>query len=199
MKSLKQQRIDQLVIGFALFPCPSEPEISFSRRIWGWGPATCGSWGFCYYMADIGIAILAIFALIRNGGEISAITTRTAKSPVRSCCLLSSLHRPPSSPPSANRGSVQEMFTEPVFGDVSCYGLPAGSSFCWSCFFDHQEILCRRYHRQDPDSRSVLGLLTRSLPGVISPLGEIADDHMMDNVVVAGINSVTRQWMSRRR
>lgn len=36
----------------------------------------------------------------------------------------------------------------------------------------------------------VLGLLTLIVAGVISPLGEISDDHMMDNVVVAGINSV---------
>ena len=46
MKSLKQQRIDQLVIGFALFSMFfGAGNIIFPPYL-GIGPATCGGWGF---------------------------------------------------------------------------------------------------------------------------------------------------------
>lgn len=82
MKSLKQQRIDQLVIGFALFSMFfGAGNIIFPPYL-GMGSGSLWGLGFlCYYLADIGIAILAIFALIRNGGEISTITTRIGKVP----------------------------------------------------------------------------------------------------------------------
>ena len=82
MKSLKQQRIDQLVIGFALFSMFfGAGNIIFPPYL-GMGSGNLWGLGFlCYYLADIGIAILAIFALIRNGGEISTITTRIGKVP----------------------------------------------------------------------------------------------------------------------
>ena len=122
MKSLKQQRIDQLVIGFALFSMFfGAGNIIFPPYL-GMGSGNLWGLGFlCYYLADIGIAILAIFALIRNGGEISTITTRIGKVPGEIMLSAIILCIGPFIALPRTGATVQEMFTEPVFGDVSLW------------------------------------------------------------------------------
>ena len=112
MKSLKQQRIDQLVIGFALFSMFfGAGNIIFPPYL-GMGSGNLWGLGFlCYYMADIGIAILAIFALIRNGGEISTITTRIGKVPGEIMLSAIILCIGPFIALPRTGATVQEMFT----------------------------------------------------------------------------------------
>lgn len=134
MKSLKQQRIDQLVIGFALFSMFfGAGNIIFPPYL-GMGSGNLWGLGFlCYYMADIGIAILAIFALIRNGGEISTITTRIGKVPGEIMLSAIILASAPSSP-FREPGLQFRKCSQNRYSAMCLYGLPAGSSFCWSCF-----------------------------------------------------------------
>ena len=84
--------------------------------------------------------------------------------------------------------TVQEMFTEPVFGDVSLW-LTSGIFFLLVLLLTIRESSVVDIIGKILTPALVLGLLTLIVAGVISPLGEISDDHMMDNVVVAGINS----------
>ena len=172
MKSLKQQRIDQLVIGFALFSMFfGAGNIIFPPYL-GMGSGSLWGLGFlCYYLADIGIAILAIFALIRNGGEISTITTRIGKVPgeiMLSAIILciGRFHRP-----SANRGYSS--------GNVHRTGIRR-------CVFMayQRDLLSAGYVLLTIRESSVvdiigkiltpalvLGLLTLIVAGVISPTG----------------------------
>ena len=189
MKSLKQQRIDQLVIGFALFSMFfGAGNIIFPPYL-GMGSGNLWGLGFlCYYLADIGIAILAIFALIRNGGEISTITTRIGKVPGEIMLSAIILCIGPFIALPRTGATVQEMFTEPVFGDVSLW-LTSGIFFLLVLLLTIRESSVVDIIGKILTPALVLGLLTLIVAGVISPLGEISDDHMMDNVVVAGINS----------
>ena len=120
MKTPKQQRTDQLVIGFALFSMFfGAGNIIFPPYL---GMGSGSEWGLgflCYYLADIGIATLAIFALIRNGGEISSITGRIGKIPGEIMLSAIILCIGPFIALPRTGATVQEMFVEPVFGDVS--------------------------------------------------------------------------------
>ena len=51
------------------------------RPIWGWSPGRIGCWGFfSYYVADIGLALLAMFAILRQGSP-DGITDRIGRIP----------------------------------------------------------------------------------------------------------------------
>ena len=158
MKSLKQQRIDQLVIGFALF-----------SMFFGAGniifPAVSGDG--IRQLVGAGVSLLLPGRhRDRHSGDLCIDPKRRRdlyhnhtdrQSPRRdhAVCyhpLHRSLHRP-----SANRGyssgnvhrtGIRRCFFMAYQRDL----LSAGPAF------DHSGILCRRYHRQDPDSRSGPGI-----------------------------------------
>ena len=189
MKSPKQQRTDQLVIGCALFSMFfGAGNIIFPPYL---GMGSGSEWGLgflCYYLADIGIATLAIFALIRNGGEISSITGRIGKVPGEIMLSAIILCIGPFIALPRTGATVQEMFVEPVFGDVSPR-LATGIFFLIVLLLTIRESSVVDIIGKILTPALVLGLLILIVAGVISPLEEISDDHMMDNVVVAGINS----------
>ena len=74
--------MDQFVIGFALFSMFfGAGNIIFPPYL-GLGSGPNWILGFiCYYIADIGLAILAIFALLKNGGNLNNITDRIGRVP----------------------------------------------------------------------------------------------------------------------
>ena len=189
MKSPKQQRTDQLVIGFALFSMFfGAGNIIFPPYL---GMGSGSEWGLgflCYYLADIGIATLAIFALIRNGGEISSITGRIGKVPGEIMLSAIILCIGPFIALPRTGATVHEMFVEPVFGDISPW-LATGIFFLIVLLLTIRESSVVDIIGKILTPALVLGLLILIVAGIISPLGEISDEHMMDNVVVAGINS----------
>lgn len=189
MKTPKQQRTDQLVIGFALFSMFfGAGNIIFPPYL---GMGSGSEWGLgflCYYLADIGIATLAIFALIRNGGEISSITGRIGKIPGEIMLSAIILCIGPFIALPRTGATVQEMFVEPVFGDVSPW-LATAVFFLLVMLLTIRESSVVDIIGKILTPALVLGLLILIVTGFISPLGKISDTHMMDNVVVAGINS----------
>ena len=189
MKTPKQQRTDQLVIGFALFSMFfGAGNIIFPPYL---GMGSGSEWGLgflCYYLADIGIATLAIFALIRNGGEISSITGRIGKIPGEIMLSAIILCIGPFIALPRTGATVQEMFVEPVFGDVSPW-LATAVFFLLVMLLTIRESSVVDIIGKILTPALVLGLLILIATGFISPLGKISDTHMMDNVVVAGINS----------
>lgn len=189
MKSPKQQRIDQLVVGFALFSMFfGAGNIIFPPYL-GMGSGDLWGLGFlCYYLADIGIATLAIFALIRNGGEISSITGRIGKVPGEIMLSAIILCIGPFIALPRTGATVQEMFVEPVFGNISPW-LATGIFFLLVMLLTLRESSVVDIIGKILTPALVLGLLALIVAGIVSPLGDISDGHMMDNVVVAGINS----------
>ena len=189
MKSPKQQRIDQLVIGFALFSMFfGAGNIIFPPYL-GMGSGSEWELGFlCYYLADIGIATLAIFALIRNGGNISSITRRIGKVPGAIMLSAIILCIGPCIALPRTGATVHEMFFEPIFGDVSPW-LATGIFFLIVLLLTIRESSVVDIIGKILTPALVLGLLILITAGIVSPLGKVSHGHMMDNVVVAGINS----------
>ena len=82
LQTTKHQIKDQLVVGFALFSMFfGAGNIIFPPYL-GMGSGENWFTGFvCYYLADIGLAVAAIFALLKHGGDISSVTGRIGKIP----------------------------------------------------------------------------------------------------------------------
>ena len=82
-------RRDVFVIGFALFSMFfGAGNVIFPPYL---GLESGGQWilgFFCYYMADIGLALLAMFAILREGG-VSRVTGRLGRIP--SALLMSAV------------------------------------------------------------------------------------------------------------
>ena len=162
--------------GKIIFP----PYLGMSGSEWGWAAFVI------IWLTSI--ATLAIFALIRNGGEISSITGRIGKIPGEIMLSAIILCIGPFIALPRTGATVQEMFVEPVFGDVSPW-LATAVFFLLVMLLTIRESSVVDIIGKILTPALVLGLLILIVTGFISPLGKISDTHMMDNVVVAGINS----------
>lgn len=186
---MKRRYIDQLIIGFALFSMFfGAGNIIFPPYL-GLGSGTDWFTGFgCYYLADIGLSIIAIFALIKNGGDISNVTDRIGKIPGEIMVSAIILCIGPFIALPRTGATVHEMFTIPVIGDIS----PVIST---SIFFLVVMVLTLRESAvvdiigKFLTPALLLGLIILIALGIISPLGEISAEPMIDNVVVEGINA----------
>lgn len=186
---MKRRYIDQLIIGFALFSMFfGAGNIIFPPYL-GLGSGTDWFAGFsCYYLADIGLSIVAIFALIKNGGDIANITDRIGKIPGEIMVSAIILCIGPFIALPRTGATVHEMFTIPVIGDVS----PVITT---SIFFLIVMVLTLRESAvvdiigKFLTPALLLGLIILIILGIISPIGEISAAPMMDNVIVEGINA----------
>ena len=91
MKHTRKDLLDIFVIGFALFSMFFGAGNVIFPPYLGLG---CGKQWFlgfvCYYLADIGLALLALFAILRQGGP-EGVTRRLGKVPT---AILMSASRP---------------------------------------------------------------------------------------------------------
>lgn len=186
---MNKHRTNQFVIGLALFSMFfGAGNIIFPPYL-GLGAGPDWFTGFvCYYIADIALSIVAIFALMKNDGKISNIADRIGKAPGKLMISAIILCIGPLIVLPRTGASVHEMFTVPVIGDIS----PAIST---SLFFILVLILTIRESAVvDIIGKFMtpilfIGLLVLIICGIISPVGSISPEPMMDNVVVSGINA----------
>lgn len=186
---MKRRYINQLIIGFALFSMFfGAGNIIFPPFIgMGAGPEWIIAF-ICYYLADIGIAILSIFSLIKNGGDISRVTGKIGKLPGEILLSVTILCIGPFIALPRTGATVHEMFVTPVLGNIS----PMVST---SIFFIIVMLLTIRESSvvdiigKILTPALVIGLLILIISGILSPLGEISENALMKNVVVESINS----------
>lgn len=72
----------------------------------------------CYYMADIGLSLIAIFALLRNEGEISRLTGKIGTVPGKIMVSAIILCIGPCIALPRTGATVHEMFAQPLSGSI---------------------------------------------------------------------------------
>jgi len=181
--------IDQFVIGFALFSMFfGAGNIIFPPYL-GLGSGPEWLIGFiCYYIADIGLAILAIFALLKNGGDLNNITDRIGKIPGEVMVALIILCIGPIIALPRTGATTYEMFVQPLFGQVSPL-IPLLIFFGISLILTLRESAVIDIIGKFLTPLLFIGLLALIIIGIINPIGEVADTAMMENVALEGINA----------
>lgn len=179
---------DSFVIGFALFSMffgagnvIFPPYLGLeSGRQWLLG-------FFCYYAADIGLALLAIFSILRQGG-VQGLTGRLGKVP--SAMLMSAvvLCIGPMLAIPRTAASTFEMSVTPF--------LPEASSLVFSVLFFTVIFLLSVRESAVVDivgkvltPALLIGLLVVILRGILHPLGEVPDRILVENVPINGVKA----------
>lgn len=185
---MKRSHKDIFVIGFALFSMffgagnvifPPYLGLSCGRQ-WFLGFA-------CYYLADIGLALTALFAVLRSGSP-EHMTRRIGKAP--STLLMSAiiLCIGPMLAIPRTAATTYEMALAPLAAGFS----PVLFSFL---FFAVILLLCLRESAVVDIVGKVLtpvlllGLLVLIVKGVMDPIGPVPDRVLVDNVPVTGIEA----------
>lgn len=185
---MKRTYKDIFVIGFALFSMFfGAGNVIFPPYL----GLSCGSqWFFgfvCYYMADIGLALLALFSILRCGGP-EAILSRTGKIP--STLLMSAivLCIGPMLAIPRTAATTYEMSLAPLVSGFS----PILFS---SLFFALILLLCLKESAVVDIVGKILtpalliGLLILIIKGVLDPIGPVPDRILVESVPVTGIEA----------
>ena len=179
---------DSFVIGFALFSMFfGAGNIIFPPYL-GLG---CGKQWFlgflCYYAADIGLALLALFAILRQGGP-EGVTRRLGKIPAALLMSIIVLCIGPMLAIPRTAATTYEMSLSPLVSGFS----PALFS---ALFFLLILFLCLRESAVVDIVGKVLtpvlllGLLALIVKGVLNPIGPVPDRVLVDNVAFTGIEA----------
>lgn len=179
---------DVFVIGFALFSMFfGAGNVIFPPYL---GLESGGQWVlgfFCYYMADIGLALLAMFAIFREGG-VGRVTGRLGRVP--SALLMSAvvLCIGPMLAIPRTAASTFEMSVTPLFPE-------AGAALFSVLFFAIIFLLSVRESAVVDIVGKILtpalliGLLVVILRGVLHPLGPVPAGTLVENVPANGVKA----------
>ncbi len=184
-----KKRIDQFVIGFALFSMFfGAGNIIFPPYL-GLGSGPDWILGFiCYYIADIGLAILAIFALLKNGGNLNNITDRIGRIPGEVMVALIILCIGPFIALPRTGATTYEMFVVPVFGQIEPL-IPLLLFFGIALILTLRESAVIDIIGKFLTPLLFIGLIALIIIGIINPIGEISETAMLENVAMEGINA----------
>ena len=179
---------DILVIGFALFSMFFGAGNVIFPPYLGLG---CGSqWFFgfvCYYLADIGLALLALFAILRCGGP-EAILCRTGQLPSKLLMSAIVLCIGPMLAIPRTAATTYEMSLSPLVSGFS----PLLFSLL---FFALILLLCLKESAVVDIVGKVLtpalliGLLILIVKGILSPIGPVPNRVLVESVPVTGIEA----------
>ena len=185
---MKRSLTDMFVIGFALFSMFfGAGNVIFPPYL----GLSCGKQWFlgfaCYYLADIGLALAALFAVLRSGSP-EHMTRRIGKGP--STLLMSAiiLCIGPMLAIPRTAATTYEMSLVPLVSGFS----PVLFSFL---FFAVILLLCLQESAVVDIVGKVLtpvlliGLLVLIVKGVLAPIGPVPDRVPVDNVPVTGIEA----------
>ena len=185
---MKRSLTDMFVIGFALFSMFfGAGNVIFPPYL----GLSCGKQWFlgfaCYYLADIGLALAALFAVLRSGSP-EHMTRRIGKGP--STLLMSAiiLCIGPMLAIPRTAATTYEMSLAPLVSGFS----PVLFSFL---FFAVILLLCLQESAVVDIVGKVLtpvlliGLLVLIVKGVLAPIGPVPDRVPVDNVPVTGIEA----------
>lgn len=180
---------DQFVVGFALFSMFfGAGNIIFPPYL-GLGSGPEWILGFiCYYIADIGLAILAIFALLKNGGDLNNITDRIGRIPGEVMVALIILCIGPFIALPRTGATTYEMFIAPLFGQISPL-IPMLIFFGIALILTLKESAVIDIIGKFLTPLLFIGLIALIIIGIINPIGNVSGTAMMENVALEGINA----------
>jgi len=181
--------IDQFVIGFALFSMFfGAGNIIFPPYL-GLGSGPEWILGFiCYYVADIGLALIAIFALLKNGGHLNSITDRIGIIPGEAMVALIILCIGPLIALPRTGATTYEMFVVPLFGDINPL-IPLLLFFGLALVLTLNESSVIDIIGKFLTPVLFIGLIILIVMGIINPIGEISESAMIEQVALEGINA----------
>ena len=184
---MKKHLQDSLVIGFALFSMFFGAGNVIFPLIWDWNRVRSG-WPafFSYFMADIGLALLAMFAILRQGSP-DGITARIGRiPPQRSCAPLCCASAPCWLSPD-RRHHLRNL------SGPAGVRLQSGALLHPLLSADPAAVRAGNSgggHRgKDPDPALLIGLLILIVVGVVNPIGPVGEQPLVENVAATGVEA----------
>lgn len=185
---MKSKRFNICIIGFALFSMFfGAGNVIFPPFL---GLQAGPSWFvgfFCYYMADIGLALLALFAMLRHGGA-EGITGRIGKVPSAILMSVIVLCIGPMVAIPRTAATTFELSVAPLTSAVT----PAVFSvlfFLLIMLFCLKESAVVDVVGKFLTPALLLGLIILIVKGVITPLGPVADVALAEHIPSLGIEA----------
>lgn len=188
MKRVRKDILDIFVIGFALFSMFFGAGNVIFPPYLGLG---CGSQWFlgfaCYYLADIGLALLALFAILRQGGP-EGVTRRLGKIPAAILMSAIVLCIGPMLAIPRTAATTYEMSLAPLVSGFSPV-LFSALFFLLILFLCIKESAVVDIVGKVLTPALLIGLLILIVKGVIDPIGPVPDRVLVDNVPFTGIEA----------
>lgn len=183
------QRKDKWIVGLALFSMFfGAGNVIFPPYL---GMTAASMWVpafICYYIADIGLAMLAILAMLKCDSDIEGITCRIGRIPAVLLSTLVVLCVGPMLAIPRTAATTFEMGVSPIFPGVN----PMVASIA---FFMLIWVLCvKEASVVDIVGKFLtpalfIGLMIVIIKGIIDPLGPIAAEPKVSNIITSGIIS----------
>lgn len=183
------QRKDKWIVGLALFSMFfGAGNVIFPPYL---GMTAASMWVpafICYYIADIGLAMLAILAMLKCDSDIEGITCRIGRIPAMLLSTLVVLCVGPMLAIPRTAATTFEMGVSPIFPGVN----PLVASIA---FFVLIWVLCvKEASVVDIVGKFLtpalfIGLMIVIIKGIIDPLGPIAAEPKVSNIISSGIIS----------
>ena len=188
MKRTRKDILDIFVIGFALFSMFFGAGNVIFPPYLGLG---CGKQWFlgfvCYYLADIGLALLALFAILRRGGP-EGITRRLGKVPAAILMSAIVLCIGPMLAIPRTAATTYEMSLAPLVSGFSPV-LFSALFFLLILFLCVRESAVVDIVGKVLTPALLIGLLVLIVKGVMDPIGPVPDRVLVDNVPMTGIEA----------
>lgn len=183
------QRKDKWIVGLALFSMFfGAGNVIFPPYL---GMTAASMWVpafICYYIADIGLAMLAILAMLKCDSDIEGITCRIGRIPAVLLSTLVVLCVGPMLAIPRTAATTFEMGVSPIFPGVN----PLVASIA---FFVLIWVLCMKEASvvdivgKFLTPALFIGLMIVIIKGIIDPLGPIAAEPKVSNIISSGIIS----------
>ncbi|WP_195269149.1 branched-chain amino acid transport system II carrier protein [Eubacterium sp. 1001713B170207_170306_E7] len=183
------QRKDKWIVGLALFSMFfGAGNVIFPPYL---GMTAASMWVpafICYYIADIGLAMLAILAMLKCDSDIEGITCRIGRIPAVLLSTLVVLCVGPMLAIPRTAATTFEMGIAPIFPEVN----PLVASIA---FFVLIWVLCvKEASVVDIVGKFLtpalfIGLMIVIIKGIIDPLGPIGAEPKVSNIISSGITS----------
>ena len=188
MKHTRKDLLDIFVIGFALFSMFFGAGNVIFPPYLGLG---CGKQWFlgfvCYYLADIGLALLALFAILRQGG-LEGVTRRLGKVPTAILMSAIVLCIGPMLAIPRTAATTYEMSLAPLVSGFSPV-LFSALFFLLILFLCVRESAVVDIVGKILTPALLIGLLALIIKGVLDPIGPVPDRVLVDNVPFTGIEA----------
>ena len=185
---MRKKVVDSLVIGFALFSMFFGAGNVIFPPYLGLGSGDQWPLGFLgYYIADVGLALLSMFAILRQGSP-TGVTARIGKVPavMLMCAIVLCIGPMLAIPRTA--ATTYETSLLPLTSAVS----PVAFSVV---FFLVVLVLCLRESAVVDIVGKILtpvllaGLLVLIVVGIVHPLGPVSSEPLVENVAATGIEA----------
>ncbi len=191
---MKNQKADMFVIGLALFSMFfGAGNIIFPPFL---GMQAGASWGLgfvSYYIADIGLALVAIFAMLRANTDFAGMMSHIGKIPavILSCATVLCIGPGIAIPRTA--ATTYEMGVMPIFGleagNVAVTAITSVVFFAITIVLSLNESSVLDIIGKFLTPVLFIGLLIMIIKGFISPIAPISDTTQLESVVQTGVLS----------